>query len=630
MFAFGGSSSLLAGRHDSTKERPPPELPTPVKFPNFQPPVRKPAAWTKDGDPPALLQQFARIKKPSDITIDQFLGLNVSLEPETSIGDLLSVLPGVASYAVPQEWTELPADGAPVQAPAQQGEGPKRLLSNGRPFPGREDFAIRLKELVLDNHDAFSVLTRISHDKEKKPPRLAHYRKFWEGLDNMAYYWDTSLDEYIPPKPEDQPKQTDAADASETAEDRKTSDVVESEEATRLEATHIDESVARKKAKTAPTTSAETAPSSGTAAAAASDQSQPINLAQRPAPTPAKLDVTNPPRVPNGNSAASNNNKPAGMYKGLRIGTGSGMPDGYRIDTVRSFVEPVAWCFGMNIAPHRRPPALQMRNLRVPVRVTAAVWRSSTDRLKARQNFVHGPAAGLRVADYVDFGGGGGGGDGQQEALLDVMREVGSLLHIAQERAREGRTETKPGAGKWWTAVPRWGGGKGGEVGEARGEDSGEGAAPKPEKEERPIRSSRRPARKKTAAEVWAELKPGAGYWDPKVEYEAIGKDRSSEWDDVFTVSSVNTHIALLHLRVHPAYISWIETGELPSPLPADENWCRPVLRRTRWYDLFHTEDRIEATRGLWMLFGWLARPQEEPEKTNGVKEGEDVVMKDA
>lgn len=87
--------------------------------------------------------------------------------------------------------------------------------------------------------------------------------------------------------------------------------------------------------------------------------------------------------------------------------------------------------------------------------------------------------------------------------------------------------------------------------------------------------------------------------------------------------------MALLHLRVHPAYVSWIETGELPSPLPADEDWCRPVLRRSRWYDFFNTEDRIEATKGLWMLFGWMARPQEVPGE-NGVKKGEDVVMKDA
>lgn len=602
-----------------------------MKFPNFQPPTRKPAAWTKNGDPPALLQELARIKKPSDITVDSFSGLNIALEPECSIEDLLAILPGVASYVPPKEWTELPPDGAPAQAPSQPEEGPKRLLSNGRPYPGRDDFAIRLKELLFDNHEAFSALTRTPQNKEKKPPRLAHYRKFWEGLDNMAYYWDTSLDEYIPPVAAGEPSPTETANESEAAED-KTSSVVESQEAARLEATHIDESVARKKAKTA-SSSAETEPGS------TPNQSQSINLAQRPAITAAKLGIATPPSVSNNNKSEVSPSKPSGTYKGLRIGNGRGMPEGYRVDTVRSFVEPISWCFGMTISPHRRPPALQIQNLRVPVRVSAAVWRSSTDRTKARQGFLHGPVAGIRVADYTDFGGkdnahGKAGNDGQQEALLDLMREIGSLLYVAQERSREGRTEVKPGEGKWWTSVPRWGGGKGGEVGEARGEDS-DGTTPKPEKEDKPVRSSRKPAKKKTAAEAWAELRPGMGYWDPKVEYEAIGKDKSSEWDDVFTVSSVNTHLSLLHLRVHPAYISWLETGALPSPLPADEDWCRPIVRRSRWYDLFNAEDRVEATRGLWTLFGWQARPQEEPKQEgaekNGVKnDGEDVVMKDA
>lgn len=91
----------------------------------------------------------------------------------------------------------------------------------------------------------------------------------------------------------------------------------------------------------------------------------------------------------------------------------------------------------------------------------------------------------------------------------------------------------------------------------------------------------------------------------------------------------MNTHLSLLHLRVHPAYLSWLETGKLPSPPPADENWCRPIVRRTRWYDFFNTDDRVEATRGLWGLFGWMARPQEEAEK-NGVKQRDDLVMKDA
>lgn len=47
-------------------------------------------------------------------------------------------------------------------------------------------------------------------------------------------------------------------------------------------------------------------------------------------------------------------------------------------------------------------------------------------------------------------------------ARLDVLREIGLLLEIAQERYREGKTEDKPGVGKWWTEKPRFGGGKAG------------------------------------------------------------------------------------------------------------------------------------------------------------------------
>jgi hypothetical protein len=50
-------------------------------------------------------------------------------------------------------------------------------------------------------------------------------------------------------------------------------------------------------------------------------------------------------------------------------------------------------------------------------------------------------------------------------ARLDILREIGLLLEIAQERYREGKSEDKPGVGKWWTEKPRFGGGKAGTAG---------------------------------------------------------------------------------------------------------------------------------------------------------------------
>lgn len=46
----------------------------------------------------------------------------------------------------------------------------------------------------------------------------------------------------------------------------------------------------------------------------------------------------------------------------------------------------------------------------------------------------------------------------------------------------------------------------------------------------------------------------------------------------------------------------------LPHPLPQDPHWCRPTLQRSRWYDLFVEEDRVEAFQGLWGVMAFLTR----------------------
>jgi hypothetical protein len=120
--------------------------------------------------------------------------------------------------------------------------------------------------------------------------------------------------------------------------------------------------------------------------------------------------------------------------------------------------------------------------------------------------------------------------------VLDTARELGGLLLLAQERLKEGKRERKSGEGKWWVTKARWGGGPGGEVGEA----SGGSDVPVEKEEEKSARSrpSAKDKRKLSAAEAWKVLKPGSGIWDPRVAYEAIGKDRSVEWDEASTRDS--------------------------------------------------------------------------------------------
>jgi hypothetical protein len=137
--------------------------------------------------------------------------------------------------------------------------------------------------------------------------------------------------------------------------------------------------------------------------------------------------------------------------------------------------------------------------------------------------------------------------DGKADPVLDVLRELGALLCIAQERAREGQVERKPGEGKWWTSVPRWGGGPGGEMGEAitsikDDETGGEDTEKDKDKVSldveaiargRPSGRTSAAKRKAALANAWRTLRVGVGFWDPRTEYKAVGKPADSDWDEV-------------------------------------------------------------------------------------------------
>ena len=76
-------------------------------------------------------------------------------------------------------------------------------------------------------------------------------------------------------------------------------------------------------------------------------------------------------------------------------------------------------------------------------------------------------------------------------------------------------------------------------------------------------------------------------------------------------VSSLNHHISILKLRIHPLYLQYLTDGTLPTQHPSDPSWASPKLQRTRWFDFFSVDDRAEAMRGLWGIMAYLMRMQE-------------------
>ncbi|PSN64592.1 hypothetical protein BS50DRAFT_576030 [Corynespora cassiicola Philippines] len=615
------ASGLLAGQHDSQKERAPPLKPIPATFPSYPPPTSAsstpPPAWTAAPNSP-IPAHFLNLKRPTDVNLDTLALLNVSFAPESDFETLLASVPVPAdaqSYLPPKTWLD----------PSDQSDLPRAeatsvtLLSNGRRAPERNDFHVRAKELFFNNEDAFSNLTRKPRGP-KTQLRLAHFRKFWEGLDNMAYYWDDSLDEYLPPNPDavDHSPDKSLDDPSASANGQAQDPAVQPETGptTKLSPNSgsPNREEPRKKAKTeAVCNETITLPVNslgfgGATVPARHPTAVPSQvLPARGAPPKAPWAINMEPQKPLDSSR--------GTYRGYRIGNGAEMPDQYRLDTVRSFLEPIAWAFGITFVPHRRPPVLLLEHIRFPVRMNTVGWRGPADRMKARQGWMEGPVLGVQCRPDTSFG---STGNLEAESVLDVVRELGGLLLLAQERARQGKTEKRGGEGKWWTTKPRWGGGPGGEVGEARGASDAPSADAAPKPDEKPSGRSRmgstKERRRPTPAEIWKTLRPGNPLWDPKIVYEAIGKDSHSDWDDIFMVSSLNHHISVLKLHVHSAYLQFITEGKFPESEPSDPNWCSPTLHRTRWFDLFSIEDRSEAMRGLWGITAYLLRAQPKEE----------------
>ena len=164
-------------------------------------------------------------------------------------------------------------------------------------------------------------------------------------------------------------------------------------------------------------------------------------------------------------------------------------------------------------------PSVQFGKLSLPVRQTAAVYRIPRDRTRARQGRLEGPIIALQVRADTDFVE-DAGRPLEDKSRLDLMREFGGLLQLAQERRREGKTEVRPGEGRWWTMNPRWGGGPGGEVvSDIVNSDVAQSAeallAGLKGTKGNEHKDNTRKQRRKTPAMLWKELRCGSALWDP-------------------------------------------------------------------------------------------------------------------
>ncbi|KAK3706175.1 hypothetical protein LTR37_012876 [Vermiconidia calcicola] len=505
MFFSGVLGGAGLGNTDPEQERDAPPEPTVVTFPVKIELETHP--WNHDTPPPDFQSIFSTILRPTDITDRHATALNIRVREVCPIDDLVPRAPDGSSNLPPAE-------------PDEDSENPPSYADAAKSNPAagrkRKEFEERLAELQVDNDLAYRTISR-TVATGVKPPRLAYMRKFWEGLDMMAQYWDCSLDAYF-----------SAPSGKNDAEKSAKRQRLETHPSALASTPDPERSLPIIQNGHSSTTTAERTPSLDNEG----QRSEPTK-GESKKPTSTSPDKT---RKEHDSSTVSAEPRSPMRYKGRRTKTGSQMPDQFRVDTVRAFVEGTVWPFRASVHPPRTMPLIHFNKLNLPVRQTAAVYRVPSDRTRGRQGWLEGPILNLQVRPEIDFS-----KDTSEQSIaaarLDVLREVGALLQLAQHRRREGKIEVKSGEGQWWTTKPRWGGGPGGEVQNEIGNTDILQAAEEllgaaREKKGKASDASRE-RKRKTPAMLWKELKCGKGYWDPKTEYTAIGKDPASAYDEV-------------------------------------------------------------------------------------------------
>ncbi|KAJ5151050.1 uncharacterized protein N7482_010302 [Penicillium canariense] len=587
MFGWGPGLAVPSAT-EPEKERKPPSNPTPLDFPVYSLPdvVRDDADSTLTD----LYGLLASIKRPHDISLDRFKPLNVHVDADVNVRHMFPA--DQAQSLPPLPWEDEPETQATAADAGEDQDQARPLMSNGLPYPPKSRFEVLENELLLDNEDTFREVARLPPREGRARVRVTQSRKFWTGLEHMAQYWDTSLDNYFE----------------------------------------------------RPATPTPTPPAEGEAADKMDTTDAAADIGE-PGPAEPTMDVDmeghesepQAPTLSNGSVNESEHQLPrptVHMYTGRRIGAGNEMPDEMRDETIRGFIEMAAWPFGCQVTVPPLPPRLTVQSLLFPVRQSFQAARSPRDRTIARSGILEGPVLIAQCRPEIGFrttGDAPGAGIGE---VCDLFREVGGMLLAAQERAREGLADIRPGEGKWWTLRPRFGGAPNdgilddlvkGATGMPLPDSMLEESKPsspaeevesarKRHKFEHPFVTSlaRRPSamRKLSSGEKWKILQPGPSLWDKRMRYMAIGKAKESPFDDIYMVSSINHHISILHLRVHRRYLDVLTKGDsdFPPDSDSDQPWHVLKLQRTRWYDLLDGPDRVEALKGVWALFHYQLR----------------------
>lgn len=468
-----------------------------------------------DGRNVDLSKLFTSIKNPASLTPLHVSALNLRVNSNISLDRLIPInqLPSLV-------WESDPASHGNVSGSSRLTNTVDKLC-NGTCVPGHQAYYVRMRELLSDNEDVYRVVERRPMDPKLPSVKITHFRRFFQELHIVGEYWDTSLDG---PSPQSDPgiittipAQNDVMNVDrQGSEGQPIRNDGIPKAATMINAQHVTSNLLH-----STITTMSTDPSSSDPKCKQSSPSSITSLSNIQPSTSAR-----------------------GTYTSRRTSTGSRMPLVHRHNVLKEFLEPILWAFGCRCDIPRAQPYLLLRNLKIPIDLSSVVYSSPEKRPATVRGTLQGPLMGAQGRSETAFG----EGDGQAD-IADLLREVGAMLLLAQQRAREGQEEIVPNADKWFVTRPRWGGGSGEAIGEVLAPSSVEEVANQEQRSdgvrgqteeppmkkrsfERRVRGEKgREAKKKE--DLKKSVMPPVSMWDKRVKYMRIGKDAESNLDDV-------------------------------------------------------------------------------------------------
>jgi hypothetical protein len=351
-----------------------------VALPNYsrQEPL-KIRDWHDESDRPNLRRDFVQSRKVSDITAKFYTHLNVRFTLPCPVDELVPV----------------DAEGRPFMPSDHENLNPAMAEST---VQNQGNFVTRLVELKTENDIAYRTVTRtnLPQGLDKSKIRLSDFRTFFTALHGMSEHWETDLDDYF--SLDDDGKSVREEDHSTFADPDMMIDVRNLED---------DEPVS-------PAELPPSAPLTFHELVARDQQSPPLH------------------KTMSHGSEASSNDFLRELYRGRRTSTGSKMPWVYRMDVIKGFMEAAAFPFRCKIGPPRVHPTLLLSGVRLPVNYQSFLVHR-VPKEKAKRHMVQGPLMAAYVRKELEYFDRGSEDEKRDKLRLDQLKEIGSLLHLAQE-----------------------------------------------------------------------------------------------------------------------------------------------------------------------------------------------------